>query len=176
MARPKKPTLTLNTIDDCTAAMASLLVAETELEKLTATRDQDVAATSAMYEPAIDKFRARHSELTLALKTYYYAHLPECEQDGAKHLQLPNGVMGRRLNPPKLVPLSRNWTWAAILVRLRERFGSRFLRTRDPEIDRDLVKSELTEEQLHDVGLDLAQDETFYASPNRLPDPVEAAR
>ena len=52
---------------------------------------------------------------------------------------------------------------------LRERFGDRFLRLADPEIDKDLVKSELTSEQLGDCGLRLDQDERFFAEPARLP-------
>ena len=51
---------------------------------------------------------------------------------------------------------------------LREKFGDRFLRTRDPEVDKDLVKAELPAAELGVYGLKLDQDETFYAEPARL--------
>lgn len=174
MARPKKATLELSSVDDCTAAMARLLIAETELEKLVAVRDQKVAAASAEFEGDIDRYKSQKAELVTALQTYYMAHLPEMESDGKKHFDLPNGVIGRRMAPPKLALLNRSWTWASVLVRLREMFGTKFLRMRDPEVDKDLVKARLDEDQLRDVGLRLEQDETFYAEPARLPD-VEAA-
>jgi phage host-nuclease inhibitor protein Gam len=168
--RPKKASIVLTSMDDCTATMAGLLVAVTELEKLVATRDQAVAAASARYEVDIDSWRAKKADLELALRNYYMAHVEEMEHGGRKSVQLPNGVMGRRLSPPKLTLLNRAWTWAASLVKLRSKYGERFLRTRDPEIDKDLVKAELDEAGLKEVGLAIDQDEVFFAEPARLPE------
>ena len=169
MARPKKAGMTLGSIDDCTQAMGDLLQAVTDLEVLTAERDMAVAAAGAKFEPIMDDAKTRRDTLQAALRDYYMAHVDELEKDGRRSIQLTNGRMGRRLAPPKLGLLNRSWTWGVVLVRLRERFGSRFLRLRDPEIDKDLVKAELTGEELTALGMKLDQDETFYAEPARLP-------
>jgi phage host-nuclease inhibitor protein Gam len=173
MARPKKSTIELKSLDECTKAMADLLVATTDIETLTAERDRAVAAASAEFEAYLDGAKEKQADLTLALRDYYYAHVGELEKSGARSVQLVNGVMGRRTSPPKLMLLNRNWTWGTVLVRLRERFGARFLRLSEPEIDKDLVKAELAVEELKALGLRLDQDEKFYAEPTRLPGPGE---
>jgi CHASE2 domain-containing sensor protein len=65
---------------------------------------------------------------------------------------------------------NRAWTWGTVLILLREKFGDRFLRAKAPEIDKDLVKAEIDEDDLGDFGLKLEQDETWYAEPARLPE------
>ena len=170
MGRPKRASVELGTIADCQAAMGGLLAAVTDLETLTAERDMAVAAASKKFESPMDDAKMRRDDLSAALKTYYMAHVEELEKDGRRSVQLANGVMGRRMSPAKLMLVNRSWTWAAVLVRLREKFGSRFLRLRDPEIDKDLVKAELAIEELRALGLKLEQDETFYAEPARMPE------
>lgn len=167
--RPKKAEIELRSIEDCTTAMGSLLTAVTEIEKVVAARDQRVAAVSAEYEPQIDEWRGKKANLEAAVQAYYMAHIEELEKDGRRSYELMNGVMGRRMTPPALRPLNRSWTWGVIVVKLRERFGARFLRTREPEIDKDLVKAEIAVEELKALGLRLVQDEVFYAEPARMP-------
>jgi len=149
--------------------MSGLLVAVVNLEELEAQRALAVATASSGFEARIDQTRATRDELLAALKAFYYAHLGEVERDGKKSVQLANGVMGRRDNPPKLAPKNRSWTWAAILICLREKFGDRFLRSREPEIDKDRVKAEIAPDDLGNYGLKLDQEETFFAEPARLP-------
>ena len=170
MGRPKKASIELGSIDDCTRAMGELLVAVTDLEILTAESDLARAAASQKFESRMDDARARKADLEMALRNYYYAHLAEVEQGGVKHKVLANGVMGRRDNPPKLALKNRSWSWASVLIVLKEKFGDRFLRTRDPEVDKDLVKAELPAAELGAYGLKLDQDETFYAEPSRMPE------
>ena len=170
MARPKKASVVLGSIEECTRAMSGLLVAITDLETLTAERDLAVAAASQRFEAGMDDAKLRRDDLSAALRTYYMAHVDEIETDGRRSIQLANGVMGRRLSPPALKLANRSWTWAAVLIRLRAKFGARFLRTRDPEIDKDLVKAELAIEELRALGLKLEQDETWYAEPSRMPE------
>src|ERR1022692_714395 len=172
MARAKKASVVLGSIDDCTRAMGELLVAITELEILTAESDRARALASAQFETRLDAAHMQKDGLEMALRDYYYTHLAEVEQGGVKHKQLANGVMGRRDNPTALKLKNRSWTWGSVLVVLREKFGDRYLRRRDPEIDKDLVKAELPADDLGAYGLKLEQDETFYAEPTRLPEAV----
>jgi phage host-nuclease inhibitor protein Gam len=154
--------------------MNDLLITITQLEGITAERDRKIAEVSAMYEPGLDTGRQRRDELELALKAYYYDHLTELEAEDKKSVQLVNGVMGRRDNPPKLALRNRSWGWGTVLVSLRAKFGERFIRTREPEIDKDRVKAEIPEEALGEFGMRLDRDEKFYVEPARLPAEVNA--
>jgi hypothetical protein len=171
VARPKKSKgPELASIDDCTRAMAELLMAVTDIEALVAERDQTVAAASARFEPIMDDAKARKIEAEAALKNYYYTHLGEIERGGEKHCDLANGMMGRRDNPPALKPLNRAWTWAAIKVRVRELWGPTkyFHDPKEPELDKEKLKA-MAAEDLAKAGMKLESEETFYAEPARLP-------
>ena len=53
------------------------------------------------------------------------------------------------------------------MAKLRDKFGERFLRLREPEVDKDKVKAELPDGRLKEFGLKVEQEETFYAEPDR---------
>src|SRR5581483_12979 len=89
------------------------------------------------------------------------------ERDGRRSLQLYWGVIGRRLSPPSLRLLNKSWTWSAVMARLRDRFGARYLRVKEPEVDKEAVKSEIAPERLKEFGLRLESEEQFFAEPNR---------
>lgn len=173
MGRPRKPTMSLGSLEECTRAMGELLVAQLEMERLTTRRDLGVARLQARYEGPIDAAKATVTGIHASLEAYYYAHLAEIERDGVQHVDLANGRIGRRMHPPKLAPLNKSWTWGRIAELLQVKFGMTYLRTRDPEVDRDRVKAELAVEELKQLGLKLDQDEKFYAEPARLERPEE---
>jgi phage host-nuclease inhibitor protein Gam len=174
MARPKKSSMELLSLDECTRAMGKLLTVTLQLEKLIANRDLGVAQVQASYEKPLDALRAEASDLELAMQNYYMSHVSDIEKGGKKSLQLQNGIMGRKLSPAKLVLLNKSWTWASVLTKLRIGFGDRFIRQADPEVAKDTIKAELPEGQMADYGLKLHQDENFYAEPARLPPGGEA--
>jgi hypothetical protein len=96
-------------------------------------------------------------------------HLAECERDSKKSLQLKHGVIGRRLSPPALRLLNKSWTWSAVLTKLQSLLPDQFVRHKDPEIDKDKIKSEMGAGTLKEYGLKLEQDESFYAEIQRPP-------
>lgn len=170
MARPKKLNVELNSLDDCAQAMTDLLMAITDLEILTAERDMAVAAAQKKFETRMDDAKVRKSDNEEALQAYYMSHLDEIEKDGRKSIQLANGVMGRRDNPDKLVPLNRNWTLKAIKIRVRSLWNDKYFHEpKEPELDKDKLKAELGDEDLKKAGLKKESDETFYIEPTRLP-------
>jgi phage host-nuclease inhibitor protein Gam len=173
MARPKKPNLELRSLDECNEALRELLLATTNLESLQASRDTKVAEVTASYEGPINWAIGRRDDLTTALQHYYMTHLADIERDGRKSLQLANGVIGRRLSPPALKLRNKSWTWRVVLVKLQAKFGTKYLRKRDPEVDKDAVKAEMSAEDLESCGLKVEQDETFFAEPARPPAVVE---
>jgi phage host-nuclease inhibitor protein Gam len=169
VARPRKASVELQSIEECTTAMGDLAVTQQRLKRLLADRDLEISTLTAAAEPAIDIERKWAMELETRLCVYYHLHLSELEKDGKRSVQLATGVMGRRLGPPKLTPLNRNWTWDAVRAKVQALFGVQYLRQADPELDKDALKKDLVPEQLHECGMKLAQDEKFYVEPAALP-------
>jgi len=167
MGRPKKASATIDTVEQANAALHSLLCAQVELEKYVGAADLARAAATAKYETAIDGQRERIADLTLQLQTFYMANYKALETEGRKSVQLTYGVLGRRMGKPTLKPLNRSWTWAAVKVKLREAWAGKFFRAVEPEVDKDLIKADLTAEQLRDVGLKVEQDEAFFVEVDR---------
>jgi phage host-nuclease inhibitor protein Gam len=162
MARPKKASVTLASIEECTRAMRELLLATVDAEKLTAERDRAVAAILKGYETRLAGLAQKREDLELQLQTYYMAHLAELETDGRKSVALTYGIIGRRKSPAALRLLNKSWAWAAVREAIRAKWGAGFLTAPEPEVDKDKVKGEIPEEQLRDCGLKLHQDEKFY--------------
>lgn len=176
MGRPKKSRLELVSLAACNAALGDLRVAIADIQALTAERDMAVAAASAKWEEFLDERKERRDELVAGLEGFYYEHLAEIEKDGAKHVQLANGVIGRRDNPAALKPLNRKWSWAAIANAVKAKFGLQYFRTAEPELNKEALKAaKLAVEELKQLGLKLEAGETFYAEPAVLPAPGEVA-
>ena len=175
MARPRKPTHQLDSLEHCNRAMGMLLDATLEIERLTAERDKEIAAVQTQYEPALDKQLTQKAEMLASLEAFYRENVAELERGGRKSYELGNGVMGRRLDPPRLALLNRAWTWATATAKVGRRYGLKYLRVPEPELDKDLVKADLDADELAACGLKVVQSEEFYAEPARLPE-GEAAR
>jgi hypothetical protein len=157
----------LGSIGDCTRTMAELLTAITFIESSIALRDAAAAVVAEQWEEILEEARARKTEAETALRNYYYAHKAEIERNGAKHLQLDNGVMGRRTNPPALKKL-RGWSWERVKQEVWVRLGGTYFhRQDDPPLDKDRLK-ELAAEELEKLGMKLESSETFYAEPSRI--------
>lgn len=167
MGRPKKTTATLGSMAECTDAMRLLLLVTTDLEKQQATRDAAMAGVCKSYEKAIGGLLEQKADIELQLRQYYMGHLAEVEHEGRKSVELAYGTMGRRLGQPTLKLLNKAWTWAAALVALANKFGNKYLRLRDPEIDKDAVKAGIPEGELAFYGLKLDQDENFFIDLKR---------
>ena len=170
MARPRKPKGVLDSIDECQEVMRCLKLAVIQQEHLEGMRDKKIAAITEEYAPGIAVEVGYRADLELQLQNYYMAHLEEVEKDGKKSVQLTHGVIGRRLGNPALKLLNKSWTWESVLAKLRENFGSKFIRKPDPEPDKAAIKkADLPADELKACGLKIQQDEVFYAEPDRTP-------
>lgn len=165
MGRPRK-VAELKDLTECNLAMGDLLLAITDIEILEAERAMAMAAASAKFEDALDDAKGRKLAAAGALESYYYTHVTEIEAKGQKFVQLPAGRMGRRDNPPKVVPLNRKWTWGAIAAAVRVALPNCLLPAKEREIDRNALKDQ-DAATLQSVGLKVEKDETFYAEPER---------
>lgn len=170
MTRPRKTSEMLDSIAECEEAMRSLKLAAIEQERLEGMRDKAVTKITETYVPVIAAQVKLRTDLELGLQNYYMAHLKELETDGKKSVQLTHGVMGRRLGTPALKLLNKSWTWESVMARLREVFGSRFIRLVEPEPDKAAIKkADLGADELKAVGLKIEQGENFFADPDRTP-------
>lgn len=167
MARPNKATVTLASIDECQQAMRRLLLATLEVEQLAAARETAAAEAMRPYDKRLEMETERVKDLEAQLQQYYMTHLTELEKDGARSVKLLYGVMGRRLGNKALKLANKSWTWESVCEAVRNKWGAGFLRHFDPEVDKDKIKAEVPAEQLGECGLKLAQDEKFYAEPDR---------
>jgi phage host-nuclease inhibitor protein Gam len=167
VGRPIKPSAVLGSIEECNGALRRLLLATLRRERLQCDREQAVVVATHKYEESIAKALAEEKDLGAQLQHYYMGHLAELEKDGRKSVELTYGVMGRRASPPALKLLNKAWTWGLALVKLQEKFGRKYLRLKDPEIDKEAVKQEIAPERLKEFGLRLEQEEVFYAEPDR---------
>lgn len=165
----------LTSLKECTKAMGELLEAQLEIERLTAKRDlrfKEVCGPINL-DIAIQQKRAAKHEA--ALEEYYREHKKEIEKDGKRFVQLPNGEIGCRLGGKKLVTIGK-WTWEKALEKLQACWpGDYLLPPKPPEMDKVLVKKSLTKEELKACGMEIVQEENFYANPTRPPDPDKVA-
>ncbi len=170
MARPRKTSVVLRSVQECEDTMRRLKEATVERERLEAERDKRVADLVASYTKDITDQKDVEADLTLQLQNYYLAHTNELETDGRKSYKLTHGVMGRRLGKAALRLLNKAWTWAAVITKLREKHGMKYIRTADPEVDKEAVKkAKLSAEALKECGLKIEQDEEFYVEIDRPP-------
>jgi phage host-nuclease inhibitor protein Gam len=178
MGRPKKAAVELENLAECDQALADLRAVNSDIQGLDSEKSRAVAAASALFEAALDERKKTRGELLAALGAYYYAHRAEIEKDGAKHVQMANGRMGRRDCPEALKPLNRKWGWEAICNAVRAEFGpTRFFRAAEPQLDEEALKAaRLAVEELKQLGLKLEADEKFYAEPAALPAATEVTQ
>jgi phage host-nuclease inhibitor protein Gam len=174
-AKTQPPLEELKSIAECEEAMHRLLTHTTRREELEAERDRLIGDTNRMYQPGIDLVAGHQQNLQLQLQQYYLTHAAEIEKGGAKILKLAAGVMGMRLTKPSLQLLNKKWTWESVRATLHMIFGEKFDRIKPPELNKQLVKTDLPAEQLKEYGLKLDQDEVFYAEPLRPAHSSQAA-
>jgi len=165
--KPQPEIEELKSLAACEEAMQSLLRNTTRREELVAERDRLIADTTRTYQPSLELIADHLQGLELQLRQYYLTHAAEIEKDGAKFVQLAAGVMGMRLTPPSLRLLNKKWTWESARAALHAIFGEKFDRIKDPELNKQLVKTDLPADDLKQYGLKLDQEEIFYAEPLR---------
>ncbi len=168
MARPKTPKRTITTEQDASTALGDLLVWQLEQERQAGAMDLEVCAVHTKYEPVIDNCKTQIADIKLALQVWYMANQEKLEKAGKKSLRLATGVIGRRLGNKALVLLNRACTWASSLVILRNLDRDDIWHDYTPrELDREAAVAKLTAEELAKAGLKVAQEQRFFAEPDR---------
>lgn len=85
-----------------------------------------------------------------------------------KSLEMTHGILGFRTGTPKLKTL-KGYTWGAVLQLIKEYLPAYVRTSEDVAKDRLLAdrEDESVKANMRKVGLDVAQDETFYVEPKK---------
>jgi len=125
-------------------------------DKLNAEAAQKIAAIQQKQVEQVGPLDAELAQIGTNVNLFTDAHRAELDNKSKK---LTNGRVYVRLAPPALKTL-KGFTWKAVVEALVARQMKKFLRTKDPEVDKEALKtSGLTEGQLQDLGVCIAQDE-----------------
>ncbi len=169
--RIKKNLQRLTTRDDAEAAMNGLALATNDQRRLIAIRDQAVLEINERYATGLAELDRVVSEKYDALRAWAEAN-PEQFPKDRKSIDMAAGTLGFRTGTPKLALLSRAWTWDKVLS-LVAQICPHYIRQK-MEVDKDAMLADysqstakdVTSDKFKRVGLEVAQDESFYVEPN----------
>lgn len=155
---------TFATRSEFLAAIDQIARTQTALRTVTARRDKAIQSVQEQYQGAIEEHEAEQQRLLAAADAYAQTHRDELFTGAEKTAETELATYGFRLHPPALKPLNRKWSAASILDAVKRAFGTRYVATEE-KIQKELLKADLSEEQLATVGLRLEQTETFGVTP-----------
>jgi phage host-nuclease inhibitor protein Gam len=161
-----KKTITVNPITRNEAEGIMREIAELTLEERSIKTEIDLAVL---------EIKERHSQRLTDIKAGIKQRADQLQawsevatEEFGKHksLVMECGRLGFRTGTPKLVLLSRSWTWDKVLAAV-ERILPSFIRNK-PEVDKEAILNQRDElaEYLPMVGIKVAQDESFFVEPD----------
>lgn len=169
--KSKKPVVTvpaIQTVDGLRASVNDLIEKQTRLERAKAKRDLEIAQIQTAFDVDNATLVAEIEALTSSAHVYCETHRVVFGED-RKSIDVGNAVVGFRNNPWKVEKVVSKDTFEAIAKRLLGvPWGAPFVRTLEPEVNREALLSEranLDEAQLRAVGIRITQAETFYIEP-----------
>lgn len=134
-----------------------------------AKRDKGLQAVRDEHAPKIDELKERLSAKFLLAEKYAEQHRAEIFPTAKKSGDTGLSLFGFRLGNPTLKTLNKRWTWDSVLAAVKSAFGGkRFVRVKE-ELDKDALKSELSDEQLATVGCRVEQAEEFFVEAKDQP-------
>ena len=152
-------TATPQTAAEASNAMGELGNAMAERAKLQAELDQAIAAVTAKFQPKIQALAGQVKDLVSGLQTWGEANKDELTAQGKRSVNLGTGEVGWRMNPPKV-----KVTGLPKVIELLKAKGLEML----VAVKEDINKKAILEDpsQIKGVkGLEVVQDETFWAKP-----------
>jgi hypothetical protein len=135
-------------------------------------RERDEAKLSAdtVFKAMADPILTSRDAIAEEMEIYFKANRKEIDK---KSIELDFGRAGMRLSPPKLA-LRKGWKWERVLAAVKAKFAdwSPFISVKEA-LNKEVLKANLTESVLADIGLKLKQDEEFFIET--YPDKVAKA-
>lgn len=141
---------------DVDAALGKARELTAKRDKINADAAKRIAELQAKQTEQVGPLDAELTMIGTNVNLFTDAHRDELDNKSRK---LTNGRVYIRQTPPALKTL-KSFTWKAVVEALQARGLKKFLRTKDPEVDKEALKSSgLTEGQLADLGVCIASDE-----------------
>lgn len=163
--REKKIVVSGVTREDADAAFAQYAKSNAQIDKITADIELQVARIREKYAPQLGVLEKERDEAFEKLQSFAMEHKEELFVR-KKSLEMLHGVIGFRTGTPKL-KTAKGFTWASVLVLVKDKL-SKYIRTTE-EIAKDRLLADREEEglveKMAEVGILVAQDETFYVEP-----------
>jgi phage host-nuclease inhibitor protein Gam len=127
--------------------------------------DRKIGAIREQYEGTLDRLQV-DLERTVASLEAWASGNPDEFAAGRKSIEFVHGTVGFRTGQPKL-KTARGFTWDKVAAKINALGMERFLRRRI-EVDREAIiaqRDNLTAGAMLGMGVQIAQDETFYVEP-----------
>lgn len=154
---------TWNDADDMLRAIA---VIDLQVEEAASARDAKVLDAQTEYSRVTAPKLAWREVTAAELEGFYKTQRKKVEADGKRSIDLNYGRVGMRLGKPTLATL-KGWKWEKVLNAIKQRWGRKpdllesLVNTKET-VNKDGVKSKLSDEDLAAVGLKIKQDDEFF--------------
>jgi len=167
MVRTKKTVHSGLTREDAEKAFAEFSAADAKIQSITAKMDLEMTKIREKYADQLAELEDTKEKNFEIVQSYAIENKEELFQK-RKSVESAHGVFGFRTGTPKLKTL-KGFTWPAV-VNLCKEFLPDYVRT-TYEVAKDKLLADRDKEEVRnhfvDVGVMVAQDETFYLEPKK---------
>lgn len=154
----------IQSFEDVDAKLLELSKHESFIVKREASMNEKIQNIKQKFDDETADARAQKGLIETEIHAFCLQNKSEFAKQRSK--KLIHGIVGFRVNPPKVNQLSRKFTVATTLGFLKKLFNGKYIRLKE-EIDKDSILSDYAAEKIDDsklasVGLRVDQDETFF--------------
>jgi phage host-nuclease inhibitor protein Gam len=168
---------TIRNRDQLNAVVENIILLRAEQAGLDRAQADEIAAIREKYRAPLTEVD-RYLQMETAWVETWARQNPD-EFSAERLIDCPHARIGYRETPPRVERASRRWTWTEASIALAATaWGSRYLRTPEPEIDKETILADLATlpvEDLHEVGIKIVQGERFYIEAHGQPEESSAS-
>jgi len=158
---------TIRTRDQLNAVVENIVLLRLEQAELDRAQAGEIAAIREKYRASLTEVD-RYLQMEIAWVEAWARQNP-AEFTGERTIDCPHARIGYRVMSPRVERASRRWTWTEAASALAEKeWGRRYLRTPEPEVDKEAILADLATlpaEDLRQVGIKVVQGERFFIEP-----------
>lgn len=158
--RKKKVLLQEVNLEACEQAFCAYNSCTAQLQILEGEMNRELTDVKDRYEMRIARLQEQQEQHFEVMQAY-----AECNPDRfekKKSLEFTHGIIGFRTGTPKLKP-GKGFTWAGVFEMVKVKLPV-FIRTKE-ELDKERLLADRNTIDLKGLGLEVAQDESFYVAP-----------
>lgn len=165
MAKKKKTTPAIETVEQLHSTVDEIARLEVELRGLEADRDKAIQVVQEQHESKIEETKKRIKALMALSGIYSIANRAALFVGKLKSAASSLARFGFREGNPSLKTLNKKHTWDSVLKKLEEAGKTQFIRTKQEVNKEALQAAKLSDAELAGYGLRFDQGETFFVEP-----------